>query len=196
MARKHKHKFLVTHWSGVNVGYSCRCGEKGERRMTKEEYEKIRILPFSRTRRDDVHHVWHKLDRKLDMINQWTETNRQDKKLTLGGICEKFAKKYPEEVVVLRCDDSCHAGSDLVLVTHEAKQKWMGVTALMFPQCDGRQPAVFFLYPSHVEPLLKALTKIHKRSIRKSKQEDRQQEIERKWWNKQINKEVENGVSI
>ncbi len=188
MAKKHKHIFEVRSWSGKDISYQCtKCDEWVVRKMTKKElahFNKKHL--FHPSRDDNIHYVWHKLVNALG--KDWEENTIQDAKINLGGICGRFAKRFPETVTALRCDDSYHASSDLILISHEAKRSWMGVTVLMFPQCDGRPPAQFFLYENHIDDLIKTLTKIRKRSKQKLKLEEKDNKLDTQWWNKQINK--------
>ncbi len=181
MSTKHKHKFGIWYWQNPNICFGCDCGEKIVRKMTKEELKRQRGTLRS-SGKNDVHQVWYKLMEELG--EDWETEKDQGKKLIHGGICKRFSerKKYSDRVHFLRCDDSVFASSNLVLITHEALETWMGVSVLMFPQCDGKEPANFFLYPDHVDALINTLTKIQKHQRQVSKQQDRRERKDTKWW--------------
>ena len=74
---------------------------------------------------------------------------------------EKFIKKNPD-IIEVRCDDDVHAGSSLYLIPHENKKEYWGTTVLFVPQCTPDKNT-FFLYPEHLDNLIKELQEIQKR---------------------------------
>lgn len=181
--KTHKHKWAISHWCGDTIGYRCQtCNIRFERKMDKTEIAYVKRTMSLTCDKDNVHRVWH----SAPLPDGWESCRQADEKIKIGQDMEKFAKKHPEQVIMLSCDDSYHASSDLVLVTHEAERRWMGVTVLMFPQCDGREPAHFFLYPGSVDHLIKELQKIRKRAKDKSALEYKDAEKRNKWWNNRI----------
>lgn len=68
---------------------------------------------------------------------------------------ERYVKRYCPEIKVLRVDDECHSGSDLLLIPHPK----MGITVIFIPQCTSIQNQ-FFLYEGHHKALSKALKKM------------------------------------
>jgi len=181
---KHKHHWMVCSWCGKEVTYRCKCGEEFTRKMTAEERKRQGAwLLLREPRATDVHHVWH----KVPFPKSFETMKGQDKKIEAGDAIEKFAKRYPGEVIPLWCDDSYFAGSRLFLFTHEAERKWMGVTVVMIPQCDGRPPAEFFLYPHHVDDLVRELRKIQKRSKNLAALEAKDAKASTRWWNARAN---------
>jgi len=177
---KHKHYWTVRSWCGKEVTYRCKCGEEFTRKMTAEERKRQGAWLLRRQPRStNVHHVWH----KAPFPKNFVDLTDQMKKIKAGNAIEKFAKRYPGEVIPLGCDDSYFTGSRLILLTHEAKRKWMGVTVVMIPQCDGRRPAEFFLYPGHVDDLVRELTKIQKRSKKLAALEAKDEKADTAWWN-------------
>jgi hypothetical protein len=74
---------------------------------------------------------------------------------------EKYANKN-KEIKVLSCDDDMFMGSDIVLIPHESKNQFMGVTMLLVPQCETPSNVVF-LYPHHLNDLIAELLEIQNR---------------------------------
>lgn len=73
-------------------------------------------------------------------------------------IADKFAAKHPDVVRVAHVDDNHFSSSSLVLVAHEdPEDHFMGTSATYIAQCSGETPIEFFLYPGHVEGLIRAL---------------------------------------
>lgn len=177
----HKHRWTIAHWCGTKVGYRCKCGANFEREMDAEERARARMR-FMPPKKEDVHSVWH----RMPLPAEWNSCRDADEKMKIVGKIEKFAKKHPDQVIPLHCDDSYHANSDLILVTHEAERQWMGVTALVFTQCDGQAPAQFFFYPSDVDDLIKQLKIIQARSRRKAKLEAADAKKRTEWWNSRM----------
>ena len=178
---KHEHLWDVSSWSGDEVSYRCRCDARFTRLMDDEEKARYQAdHAFDPPPEKNIHRVWHAVQE--DLPDGWDEERDQDAKIALGEVFEKHAEIEPGQVVSLGCDDSHHASSDLVLVTHEAKAKWMGVTVVMIPQCDGKPPAQFFLYPGHVDALVDALHLIQMRSKEVADAERREEYEDGKWW--------------
>jgi hypothetical protein len=159
-------------------------------KTTKEQQRRFARDFFPKGRKS-VHHVWFKLQKELGP--DWEKTTDQDSKYQLMRICEKFARKHPTDVYVSSCDDSVYAGSRLVYIVHESVDNWHGITVLMIPQCDGRPPAQFFLYESHLDCLIKKLTRLQKRQRVGMKREKIAGKKQIDIWNRYINKEVKNG---
>jgi hypothetical protein len=78
----------------------------------------------------------------------------------------KFADKNPG-IVEVRTDDDWFAGSSVFLIPHENEKKFMGTTVMVVPQCspDGN---LFFLYPHHLDNLIKELQKIQQKEKEKN----------------------------
>ncbi len=70
---------------------------------------------------------------------------------------EEYVKTHPD-VVELSVDDDVFASSDLVLVPHPT----MGITVTFIPQCTNVQNT-FFLYPNHIENLIKTLKEMQRK---------------------------------
>ena len=73
---------------------------------------------------------------------------------------EAFQEKNKDKVLSSHCDDSSFMGSDFYFVVHATDKKWMGVSGYYIPQNADCGVPQFFLYPGHVDSMIKALTKI------------------------------------
>lgn len=73
---------------------------------------------------------------------------------------EKYAENK-EDIFVVRCDDAAFAGSDIFLIVSKNKNDFMGTEVMFVPQCTPQANA-FFLYPHHLNELVKVLQKIQK----------------------------------
>lgn len=73
------------------------------------------------------------------------------------------AGKRDKSIVMVGVDDDHYCSSDVVLVPHETKKRWMGISVYHFPQCGGI-PTRFFLYSDHADQLIKALQVMQKRA--------------------------------
>lgn len=72
-----------------------------------------------------------------------------------------------KEIKMVAVDDDVFSGSQLLLIPHETKNKFMGTTVMFVPQCTTTQN-VFFLYPDAVDNLIKELREIQKRQNKDS----------------------------
>lgn len=70
---------------------------------------------------------------------------------------ERYIKRCCQEIKIIRCDDSLHAGSIILLIPHPKH----GITVMFIPQCTGIQNQ-FFLYKQDYKQLVKELTKMEK----------------------------------
>lgn len=115
----------------------------------------------------NVHRIWHNFAKIF--LN---EDCPPDKKWKYTGYdfmhrVEKYVKRHPE-IKLCPCDDSFFASSTIAFIPHfdpeenNKSKRYFGTTVVVIPQCDGQQPCQFFLYPGHVENLLKELKKIEK----------------------------------
>lgn len=62
----------------------------------------------------------------------------------------KWAKKWPNTVHLLSCDDSHHSTSMIVLIEHKDEKGWWGLTGYIIPQAKPEIPVQFFLYPENL----------------------------------------------
>ena len=133
----------------------------------------------------NVHYIWHSF---MDYMKKWyynlvpgfsiktmKSTKRKykcfdvSKMVGYKAMCRiaKYAKNK-ENIFITSCDDSWHMGSDIVLITHECEDRFMGTTMIFVPQCKTDINQVF-LYPHHVDDLIKCLQEIKKRNETKVK---------------------------
>jgi len=66
------------------------------------------------------------------------------------------------------CDDGVFSSSHLFLIPHETKTQYMGLTVIFVPQLAIDEPNHFFLYPQHLNQLIRELLKIQKRMKKKT----------------------------
>lgn len=180
------HKYKVSSFSGCTVhaksrihnpgtknAYQCapltlgercdKCGDRQDRAATAKErlkYHKYRLECDRHSKA--IHKLWHKFMDEFIDFDQPIEKRWKYRGYDMMERVAKFAKKHPE-VKITGCDDSYHAGSDIVLVPHidslakDKRDRYWGTTVIVIPQCDGQYPCEFFLYPGHKKDLLKAL---------------------------------------
>ena len=162
----HKHKFI---WAGHRgdlkhngvLIYRCReCREEKVLPMTKEDWDRIGFD------QEDVHKVWHDFCKKFKNDAGWEYQEAE-----LQSAVETWAKDYPDDVRIAGCDDTYFMSSDLVLIEHQSKNKYMGTTVVYIPQRG--EPAEFFLYPGHRDWLDKALVGIWRKSQKVMTRENR-----------------------
>lgn len=135
--------------------FICKCGWRLDRKATPKETAAV-----LKEAREFLHNSreMHRLGR---LYQKQFLDDHQEFKLTgypLMQKLERFAMAHPE-VTLLRCDDSWHAGSSIMLIPHETKTEYWGTTVVVAPQCKGK-PEEIFLYPIHAMALHKALTTI------------------------------------
>lgn len=75
---------------------------------------------------------------------------------------EKWAKKYPNDVQILYCDDSSFAGSIIVFIECKDKEIYHGINVVCIPQCTGEKPLSMFFYKQHSDLLEKLLKNVKK----------------------------------
>lgn len=151
--------------------------------MLEEKVQKILNL-----RKDEnsktVHTVWHSF---CGYMKRWyykkfqgykkdlTQSKRQykmfDSTNMVGyrAMCRiaRYAKNK-EDIFITGCDDNCFMGSSILLITHENKNEFMGTTIILMPQSKYEINQVF-LYPGHLDSLMKKLKEIQRRAREKNK---------------------------
>jgi hypothetical protein len=100
-----------------------------------------------------MHQIWYKFAKFLQ------RKFGQDYHRNLHGYAaikriESYAVNNPE-IKIIRVDDAIYAGSILVLVPHPKH----GITVLFIPQLAPEQNQ-FFLYETHLDGLMEALTEM------------------------------------
>lgn len=155
--RKHSHRWKRTAWSQRLIWEECRCGERWERPATPAEIKqnkKEQALSWKKS--EFLHRLFHKILKKFGDGEHFTM-----KGWDLMQAMRKFAKGHPE-IQHAGVDDSSFSGSDIWLIPHYIDSKkfgreYMGTTLLYIPQCSGEAPIEMFMYPAHLEGVLKAL---------------------------------------
>ena len=133
---------------------------------------------------NDVHKTWHSF---CDHMKRWyyvlyygwkkdlTRSKRKykefDSQQMVGykAMCRlaTYAKGKPD-ILINGCDDSHHMGSNIALIIHDCEDRFMGTTMILLPQ-NGRDINQVFLYPHHLDQLIKNLQRIQKREKNKGK---------------------------
>lgn len=157
----HKHKYIVQSYSAKNISFVCKCGNKINRNTTKSEEKFIRAeinkLFFNSKQ---LFKLWHKFVKVFTKKDSAFPPVWDRDKLHNGA--KKWAKKYPDQIHIVGCDDSYHSSSELILFEHKSNEQYIGVTVLFVPQCSGESPIEFFLYPNASKNLIKTLQAIQK----------------------------------
>lgn len=167
-----RHAYRHTSWSGngkhVVLYFQCQHCPSSKSRMAgpieRREWRANNPLT-ARTRATNIHYVWHKFQHAFLQRDEQGNVDPYANDWTFHGGAnwagvERFAKRYPNDVWLVRCDDAHHASSDLILVDHKTRDQYMGTTVVYVPQCTGEKPIQFFLYPSHRFRLAGALDTI------------------------------------
>jgi len=172
--KKHIHQWKVWSRTDKETVFHCDCKALRSRQTTPAE--KARIKKQSR----DFDHncelqnrVCHEFERKF---MAWkTETCKIGKAKPMKFTSQvgwkwsgyelmeriyKWAKKYPEDVIICGIDDTHFASSDIVFVLHRIKRRLWGTSCYVITQCDGIPPKEFFMYPGHREGIQEALAKM------------------------------------
>ena len=177
---KHTHRYSYYGRTGTDKAmiaiFKCKCGDEVQRPMTKAEMRWQQ--PFS-PKDGGVHRVWYEFIKKfMKRTNQqwvrmkgfkrkcliYKEVFRWEgyKMMVKAG---EWARRHPNDVQVVVCDDDCHASSILLLIDHKTHDKYMGTSVVYIPQCTGEKPIKFFLYPNHRSCLITALKVIQAGSV-------------------------------
>lgn len=157
-----RHKWHFSSSRGVDpmeIGFRCEnCKTEYLRKATKKEQKILERNHFylgSPKRKDDIHYVIHDFQRKF---GKWNLTGYE-----FMVAVEKWAKKFPNDVQIIGCDDDSFMSSNLVLIEHKSEKAFMGTTVVYIPQNNGPVQQ-FFLYPGHLENFLDVLTIIKKKT--------------------------------
>lgn len=159
MKTKHKCRFKLRSWTNEILSFGCSCGLSKDRKSTKKEQKQLNIrYPLKAPLSENAHIVWH------NFANTFFNNNGKFKieGYALATHIEKWALKYPSHVKIVHCDDHMFMGSRIFLIEHKAKDAYMGTTFIYVPQAGS--PKQGFLYPSHRNDLIKALSSIKKES--------------------------------
>lgn len=175
----HRHKHRLLGANSKEITFKCTtCGDQKSRPITAKE-RKVTGMDELFDRKLSIHRVWHAFSKKFMKGGSF-----KLKGYDLMKAVEKWAKKYPRDVRTVGIDDGDFCNSDLVLVDHKTKDQYMGVTAVVIPQCTGEDPLCFFMYPSHQAGLLKALVALEKAAKPVKKRQSQREKARRKEFDK------------
>ena len=147
-----KYRFLSYWHFGDDIfgEWQGKDGKYVKRKLTKKEIKDLHIIPLVNPKpEDDLHHVWDLFLQKIKKFDKngkyqgWKHTG-----WNLIEEAEKFAKKHPEHVRVVPCDDETHSSSALILIEHKCKNRYLGTSVVFVPQIANHDPVKFFLYQS------------------------------------------------
>ena len=158
---KHRHKFRTASWTANKAQMRCNCGEQMERPATRTEKKWYKVAD---TELLDVHLVWRSFAKKFIRVKDGKRVWELRGYPFIQAV-EKWAKKFPQSVRIVGCDDYFFTSSVLVLIEHRAVGNWktaqyMGTSLVIIPQ--NGEPLQVFLYPCDTIPLIKALQDIRK----------------------------------
>lgn len=153
-----KHKWSKSGVNSKTTSEVCTlCKEGRDRPATKEEAKEAKKkFKELMVEAKALHRVWHDFCKRFIPDQKWKYIGYD-----LMVKVNRWARKYPQDVKITRCDDNVHAGSDIVYINHRVdNKKWFGTTVVVIPQCTGEEPMRFFLYPQHHKEMVKALSVI------------------------------------
>jgi hypothetical protein len=132
-------------WCSKCKTYCERAASKSEREILKSHYKEFD--------NSDLHKVWHSY---VHVVQNSGRGGYEAQELMA-----QWAAQQPNgHVHFVGCDDSSHMGSDLWIIEHKTKNKYMGSTVVYIPQDEVHNE--FFLYPGHRKELARALASIEK----------------------------------
>ena len=76
---------------------------------------------------------------------------------------ERWAKYYPNDVHIVKCDDEGHSTSYIVLVEHKSDKSWFGITLVNIPQNFG-SPVSMFFYDHSTDDMISVLKSIRSKT--------------------------------
>lgn len=168
----HKHRWKLVSLSKNEGTWKCSCGEHRNRKWTPHE-QKQHVIPhidemFNPLPQKNVHRFWHPFAKWLNGLCE-----RKSSYDVMQAI-EGYAKRKPESgIMITDVDDDAFASSNLVIMPHQSDYEYMGASVIFVPQCTGEKPIKFFMYPSHVDGLMRVLKKLQKLAKKKRKKKSR-----------------------
>lgn len=114
----------------------------------------------------NIHRVYHNFVKKFTTNIKFSKTEYKYSGHEFMVKFERWAKNYPNDIQIVRCDDKLFMGARLYLIDHKSKSEFMGTTVIYANQIT--DPTTFFLYPYHTKDLINALVhvkKLHKQYI-------------------------------
>ena len=76
---------------------------------------------------------------------------------------ERWAKYYPDDVHIVKCDDEGHSTSYIVLIEHKSDKSWFGITLVNIPQNFGLPVSMFF-YDHSTDDMIRILKSIRSKT--------------------------------
>lgn len=110
----------------------------------------------------DIHGIWHDFVYNfLDCKEGWDPYTIKWKWTghRLMKRIQKWARKYPDDVVISVCDDAIYTTSYQVLVAHRTVSDWHGMSIVSVPQLTGK-PCIMFMYPRNARDLAAGMEKL------------------------------------
>ncbi len=157
----HKHTWKLSSYSGLSAFFNCsKCEARVEKVLDKKE-QKLVENSFSEHSEHSkkLHGLWWKFAKAvatLDYPTKW-----QERGYALMEMIRNFADKN-QEIEVCPCDDLAHSTSLIAFIPHQTEDEFWGVSMICVPQLEG-EPTGLFLYPEHVDHLIKTLTEFKKK---------------------------------
>lgn len=109
-------------------------------------------LPPIKVEAPPEHRLWNEF--KENIVGEFEKGA-----LPWSGVSHKIdslVATYPYSISWIRVDSDQFSNAILALVASSTEEKWFGVHAVLFTQAT-RKTTIFFLYPSHLTALQKAL---------------------------------------
>lgn len=188
----HAHRWTTSGWIGhAGVSFRCivtkhgnRCEAHFERATTAAEKKFVtaKFDFWSKKPQNNVHLVFHEF---LRLFRDKTTNEWKFQGYDLMKRVERWAEKHPGDVTVVRVDDDHHSNSDLVLIDHKTKRRYMGITCINIPQ-HGGPPSEFFLYPEARDSLLRSLRAMVKPAREAAKNERIEEAARGKAWSRLV----------
>jgi len=151
--KKHSHRWETSSLCGDTAGFSCRCGARENRKMTKSEHRQAKAyLADTWKHASKVNSLYHAVRSLL---------SSEDGNWKLKGyaaICkmDKFVKKHPA-ILEFGVDDSCATSSSVYIIPHCMAGDFSSVSLLYIPQCSGEDPIFLHMYPENISDVIKVL---------------------------------------
>ena len=76
---------------------------------------------------------------------------------------ERWAKYYPDDVHIVKCDDEGHSTSYIILIEHKSDKSWFGITLVNIPQNFG-SPVSMFFYDHSTDDMIRILKSIRNKT--------------------------------
>ncbi|MBI4142498.1 hypothetical protein HY480_01325 [Candidatus Uhrbacteria bacterium] len=150
--RPHRHSWKHAATTGGSrrpiIIERCRCEWEQRRKANAAEAAVLRQQWRDHEQRmRELYRPHHEFDRRFRMNDRkdWRYSGHD-----LMKRVERWAKRYPNRVTLLSCDDSHHSSSMLCVIERSTERDWMGLDVFVIPQ-HGGTPQEFFLYPNNAD---------------------------------------------